>query len=75
MEFFRLTVTAAPFDANAGGTVPGSGAALVLLKLLEQAIADGDHIHAVIKGSAINNDGNKKVGLYRSKRRRPTACD
>ncbi|HEX4606147.1 MAG TPA: amino acid adenylation domain-containing protein, partial [Candidatus Angelobacter sp.] len=50
------------FDVNARGTVPGSGAALVLLKPLEQAIADGDHIHAVIKGSAINNDGNLKVG-------------
>jgi amino acid adenylation domain-containing protein len=50
------------FDENARGTVPGSGAALVLLKPLTQAIADGDHIHAVIKGSAINNDGNLKVG-------------
>ncbi|HZU33407.1 MAG TPA: amino acid adenylation domain-containing protein, partial [Candidatus Angelobacter sp.] len=50
------------FDANAQGTVPGSGAALVLLKPLDQAIAAGDHIHAVIKGSAINNDGNLKVG-------------
>src|SRR5580765_6309258 len=50
------------FDANARGTVPGSGAALVLLKPRDQAVADGDHIHAVIKGSAINNDGNLKVG-------------
>jgi amino acid adenylation domain-containing protein len=50
------------FDENARGTVPGSGAALVLLKPLAQAVADGDHIHAVIKGSAINNDGNLKVG-------------
>ncbi len=50
------------FDENARGTVPGSGAALVLLKLLDQAVTDGDHIHAVIKGSAINNDGNLKVG-------------
>ena len=50
------------FDEKARGTVPGSGAALVLLKPLDQAVADGDHIHAVIKGSAINNDGNLKVG-------------
>ncbi|HZD93813.1 MAG TPA: type I polyketide synthase, partial [Candidatus Sulfotelmatobacter sp.] len=50
------------FDAGARGTVPGSGAGLVLLKPLEQALADGDHIQAVIKGSAINNDGNVKVG-------------
>jgi amino acid adenylation domain-containing protein len=50
------------FDENARGTVPGSGAAMVLLKPLDQAVTDGDHIHAVIKGSAINNDGNLKVG-------------
>jgi polyketide synthase PksJ len=50
------------FDENARGTVPGSGAALVLLKPLDQAVADGDHIHAVVKGSAINNDGSLKVG-------------
>src|SRR5205814_2191507 len=50
------------FDASARGTVPGSGAGVVLLKRLEEALADGDHIHAVIKGSAINNDGNSKVG-------------
>ncbi|MBZ5494115.1 MAG: amino acid adenylation domain-containing protein [Acidobacteriia bacterium] len=50
------------FDENARGTVPGSGAALVLLKPLDQAVSDGDYIHAVIKGSAINNDGNLKVG-------------
>jgi amino acid adenylation domain-containing protein len=50
------------FDASAHGTVPGSGAGMVLLRRLEDAIADGDHIHAVIKGSAINNDGSSKVG-------------
>ena len=51
------------FDAAARGTVPGSGAGMVLLKRLDDALADGDHIHAVIKGSAINNDGNTKVGF------------
>ena len=50
------------FDQNARGTVPGSGAAVALLKPLDQAVTDGDRIHAVIKGSAINNDGNLKVG-------------
>ncbi|MEM9482213.1 MAG: SDR family oxidoreductase [Cyanobacteria bacterium P01_F01_bin.116] len=50
------------FDAKAQGTVPGSGAGIVLLKRLSDAIEDGDHIHAVIKGSAINNDGATKVG-------------
>jgi acyl transferase domain-containing protein len=51
-----------PFDAQARGTVPGSGVAIVLLKRMEDALADNDHIHAVIKGSAINNDGSQKIG-------------
>ncbi|MEH2244362.1 type I polyketide synthase [Nostoc sp.] len=50
------------FDAEASGTVFGNGGGIVVLKLLEAAIADGDCIHAVIKGSAINNDGARKVG-------------
>ena len=50
------------FDKDAAGTRSGSGAALVLLKCLEDALADGDTIHAVIRGSAINNDGADKVG-------------
>ncbi|MCC5621261.1 type I polyketide synthase [Nostoc sp. CHAB 5715] len=49
------------FDAKAAGTVTGKGLGLVVLKRLEEAIADGDCIHAVIKGSAINNDGSDKV--------------
>jgi acyl transferase domain-containing protein len=51
-----------PFDASAQGIVPGDGAGVVVLKPLKQAIADGDYIYATIKGSAINNDGNLKVG-------------
>ncbi len=50
------------FDAKAQGTVFGSGAAVVLLKRLEDAVADGDHVYAVIKGFAVNNDGSAKVG-------------
>jgi acyl transferase domain-containing protein len=50
------------FDAQARGTVGGSGVGVVVLKRLEDALADGDEIHAVIKGSAINNDGSVKVG-------------
>jgi acyl transferase domain-containing protein/acyl-CoA synthetase (AMP-forming)/AMP-acid ligase II/acyl carrier protein len=50
------------FDERAQGTVFGNGAGMVLLKRLDDAIADGDHIFAVIKGSAINNDGSGKVG-------------
>jgi len=51
-----------PFDANARGTVFGSGVGVVVLKRLEDAIADGDTIHAVIRGSASNNDGSDKIG-------------
>src|SRR5208282_2636905 len=50
------------FDADAAGTVFGSGAGAVLLKRLEAALADGDPIRAVIRGSAVNNDGARKVG-------------
>ncbi|WP_438040323.1 type I polyketide synthase [Sorangium sp. So ce128] len=50
------------FDAGARGTVGGSGVGVVLLKRLDEAIADRDAIIAVIKGSAINNDGRAKVG-------------
>src|SRR5579859_683524 len=51
-----------PFDAKAQGTLDGNGAGIVVLKRLSDAIADGDNILAVIKGSAINNDGSQKVG-------------
>ena len=50
------------FDASADGTVDGSGAGIVVLKRLEDALADGDTIDAIIRGSAINNDGSLKVG-------------
>lgn len=50
------------FDAQAQGTVGGSGVGIVILKRLADALADGDSIHAIIKGSAINNDGSLKVG-------------
>ncbi|GCE27611.1 hypothetical protein KDA_30950 [Dictyobacter alpinus] len=51
------------FDANAQGTVFSDGLGIVLLKRLSDAIADGDCIDAVIKGSAINNDGALKVSF------------
>jgi acyl transferase domain-containing protein/acyl carrier protein len=50
------------FDAQAKGTTIGNGLGVVVLKRLSEAIADGDCIQAVIKGSAINNDGSRKVG-------------
>ncbi|HYR06597.1 MAG TPA: polyketide synthase, partial [Longimicrobium sp.] len=50
------------FDASSRGAVHGNGVGVVLLKRLDDALADGDTIHAVIRGSAINNDGAQKVG-------------
>ncbi len=50
------------FDANANGTVFGSGGGIIVLKRLSDALANGDTIHAVIKGSAVNNDGSEKAG-------------
>ena len=52
------------FDADASGTIFGSGAGMVVLKLLERAVQDGDRIYGVIKGSAVNNDGGSKVGYF-----------
>ena len=50
------------FDASSQGIVAGEGAGVVVLKRLSEALRDGDTIHAVIRGSAINNDGALKVG-------------
>ncbi len=51
------------FDARAKGSVSGNGAGVVVLKPLARALADGDPIHAVVLGSALNNDGAGKVGF------------
>lgn len=49
------------FDADSRGTIFGSGAGVVVLRRLDDALADGDTIHAVVVGSAVNNDGARKV--------------
>ena len=51
-----------PFDREANGFMGGDGVGVVVLKRLDDALADGDNIRAVIKGSAINNDGSAKAG-------------
>ncbi|MFJ7997201.1 type I polyketide synthase [Streptomyces sp. NPDC096310] len=51
------------FDAAAGGTVGGDGAGIVVLKRLAEALADGDHVHAVLRGTAVNNDGSDRIGF------------
>ncbi|NUP83757.1 MAG: hypothetical protein HOV96_40150, partial [Nonomuraea sp.] len=51
-----------PFDAGAQGTIGAGGVGVVVLKRLEDALAAGDPIHAVVRGSAVNNDGTRKVG-------------
>jgi acyl transferase domain-containing protein/thioesterase domain-containing protein len=53
-----------PFDASSSGTVFSSGAGVVVLRRLEDAIEDRNTIHAVILGSAVNNDGGRKVGYF-----------
>ncbi len=50
------------FDADAQGMVAGQGVGIVVLKRLAEAVEDGDHIYAVIKGAAVNNDGSDKIG-------------
>lgn len=52
-----------PFDAQASGTFFSNGMALVVLKRLDDALRDKDHIYSVIKGSAVNNDGAQKLGF------------
>ena len=51
------------FDAAAKGTVFSNGVTMVVLKRLSEALTDGDQIHAVIKGSALNNDGSQRVSF------------
>ena len=51
-----------PFDRAAAGTITASGAGAVLIRRLDEALAAGDAVHAVIRGSAVNNDGNRKIG-------------
>ena len=56
------------FDAAGQGTIFGSGVAAVVLKDLERALADGDHVYAVIKGTAVNNDGGHESQLQCAQR-------
>jgi thioester reductase-like protein len=52
-----------PFDARSAGTVPGNGAVVLVLRRLGDALADRDRVYAVIRGSAVNNDGSVKAGF------------
>ncbi|MCX0246619.1 MULTISPECIES: beta-ketoacyl synthase N-terminal-like domain-containing protein [Streptomyces] len=52
-----------PFDEASGGTVPGNGVGVVVLRRLADALADGDPIRAVVRGSAVTNDGAARVGF------------
>ncbi|WP_435109853.1 beta-ketoacyl synthase N-terminal-like domain-containing protein [Nocardiopsis synnemataformans] len=52
-----------PFDAQARGAVPGNGGAVVVLQRLGDALASGRPVHAIVRGSAVNNDGRAKSGF------------
>ncbi|MGW4059294.1 type I polyketide synthase [Amycolatopsis sp. NPDC004747] len=51
------------FDAQAGGTIPSEGVGVVVLKRFEDAVREGDRVLAVVRGSALNNDGSDKLGF------------
>ncbi|MET0493577.1 MAG: type I polyketide synthase [Actinoplanes sp.] len=53
-----------PFDAKGRGTVRSSAVGLVVLRPLAEALSDGDHVHAVIRGTGVNNDGRRKMGFH-----------
>ncbi|MBD2506581.1 SDR family NAD(P)-dependent oxidoreductase [Nostoc muscorum FACHB-395] len=59
-QALSVSGTCYPFDRRANGIVLGEGAGVLIIKPLKQALADGDLIHAVIKGSAVNNDGHSQ---------------
>jgi acyl transferase domain-containing protein/thioesterase domain-containing protein len=61
-EIFSPDGLCRPFDKGANGTVLGEGCGLVVLRRLEDAVADRDTILAVIRGSAVNNDGAARAG-------------
>lgn len=63
-----------PFDANGTGTVLSSGVATVVLKPLAQAVADRDHVYAVVKGTAINNNGISAMAYGMAQPERLSAC-
>ncbi|WP_173873781.1 SDR family NAD(P)-dependent oxidoreductase [Streptomyces albus subsp. chlorinus] len=60
---FSVTGRVRPFDADADGTVFGTGVGTVVLKRYADALAAGDHVHALVRASALNNDGNLKAGF------------
>ncbi|MEV0728182.1 beta-ketoacyl synthase N-terminal-like domain-containing protein [Polymorphospora sp. NPDC050346] len=62
-DIFSVDGRCRPFDAEASGTVRADGVGLVVLKRLAEAIADGDTVHAVLKGSAVTNDGSARAGF------------
>ncbi|MEZ4887302.1 MAG: amino acid adenylation domain-containing protein [Chitinophagales bacterium] len=66
--------TCKAFDADAKGMVRGNGINIIVLKKLDKAIEDGDYIYAVIKGTAINNDGSDKIGFTAPSIKGQAAC-
>ncbi|TDD61590.1 alpha/beta fold hydrolase [Kribbella antibiotica] len=63
-DVLSLDARCRSFDAAANGTVAGDAAGIVVLRRLDDALADGDRVLAVIRGSAVTNDGSRKVGFF-----------
>ena len=63
-DIFAFDGRCRPFDAQGCGTVRASAVGLVLLRPLADALGNGDHVHAVIRGTAVNNDGRRKMGFH-----------
>ena len=62
------------FDINSSGAIAGEGIGVVVMKRLSEAIEEGDNIYAVVKGSAVNNDGNRKAGYTMPSVKGQTEC-
>ncbi len=63
MVFYSKDGHCRAFDDSASGTVKGNGCGVIALKRLEEALEDKDSIYAVIKSTAVNNDGSNKIGF------------
>nr|WP_304321175.1 beta-ketoacyl synthase N-terminal-like domain-containing protein [Bifidobacterium catenulatum] len=60
---FSASGTVSPFDRSADGMVRSSGCSVIVIQKLDDALRDHNHVHAIVEGIGINNDGNRKIGF------------